>query len=275
MEQKNTRGNTRGGPKGGPRRGKPGQGKPGQGKPGNRQGGRPQVDPLDGWEPKTTLGKQVLAKEVTDIDKVLGEGRTILEPEIVDALVKNLESDLLLIGQAKGKFGGGQRRVFRNTQKKTREGNKPKFTVMAIVGDKNGHIGIGHGSSKETVPAREKAIRKAKLNLFKIRRGSGSWESVGVNEPHSIPFAVNGKCGSVIVQLMPAPKGKGLCVEKECAKVLDLAGIKDVWSKSQGQTKNKMNMIKALESALRKLSTTRIQPEHTEELSIVEGAKGA
>lgn len=233
----------------------------------------PTADPLLNWKPRTQLGVKVQNKEVTDIDSILDQGRTILESEIADALMPNLETELLLIGQAKGKFGGGQRRVFKNTQKKTREGNKPKFTVLAVVGDKNGHVGIGAGSSKETVPAREKAIRQAKMNVFKIRRGSGSWESSTVDEPHTIPFAVEGKTGSVIVRLMPAPKGKGLTVEKECAKVLELAGVKDVWSKSYGQTKNKMNMIRALEKALLKLSTVKVRPQDIEMLSIVEGAR--
>ena len=227
---------------------------------------------LDNWTPLTSLGLAVKNKEITDIDQILDEGRTILEAEITETLLPNLETDLLLVGQAKGKFGGGQRRIFKNTQKKTREGNKPKFTVMAIAGDKNGHIGIGVGSSKETVPAREKAVRQAKMNVFKIRRGSGSWESATVTEPHTIPFAVEGKTGSVIIRLMPAPKGKGLTVEKECAKVLRLAGLNDVWSKAYGQTKNKMNMIKALEKALLKLSTTKVRPQDVETLSIVEGS---
>ncbi len=220
------------------------------------------------WKPRTSLGVQVKNKEIADIDKILDEGRTILEPEIVETLIPDLEVELLLIGQAKGKFGGGQRRIFKNTQKKTREGNKPKFTVMAVVGDKNGHIGIGTGSSKETVPAREKAIRQAKLNLFKIRRGSGSWESASVTEAHTIPFAVEGKCGSVIVRLMPAPKGKGLTIEKECAKVLRLAGINDIWSKSYGQTKNKTNMIRALEEALRNLSLMKVREQDLTTLSL-------
>ena len=144
---------------------------------------------------------------------------------------------------------------------------------MAVVGDKNGHVGIGVGSSRETVPSREKAIRQAKMNLFRIRRGSGSWESSSVTDPHTIPFATEGKCGSVIVRLKPAPKGKGLTVEKECAKVLTLAGIEDVWSSTFGQTKNKMNMIRALEASLRGLSTMKIQPEHMEMLSIVDGSR--
>jgi len=238
-----------------------------------RQRPRVETNPIENWKPKTALGRKVQNKQVTDIDAILDEGATILESEIVDTLLPNLETDTLLIGQAKGKFGGGQRRVFKNTQKKTREGNKPKFTVMAVVGDRNGHVGIGLGSSKETVPAREKAIRKAKINVFKISRGSGSWESKGVKEAHSIPFAIYGKSGSVEVRLMPAPKGKGLCAEKEVAKVLGLAGVKDIWSKSRGQTRNKMNMIKALENALHQLSTMKLQPSHVEELSVLSGSK--
>ncbi len=227
---------------------------------------------LDSWKPKTELGKKVKNKEIISIDEILDNGYVILEPEIVETLLPNLESDLLLIGQAKGKFGGGQRRIFRQTQKKTREGNKPKFTAMAVVGDRNGHVGIGIGSAKETMPARQKAVRKAKLNVFKIRRGTGSWEDAS-SEPHSIPFAVEGKTGSVIVRLMPAPKGKGLVVEKEVAKILELAGIKNVWSKSLGQTKNKVNFIKALEQAMRKLSTTRVQARHREKLAVLDGGK--
>lgn len=222
------------------------------------------------WTPKTDVGRKVHSGEITDIDVILDNGMAILEPEIVDSLVPELESELLLIGQAKGKFGGGQRRVFRQTQKKTREGNKPKFTTIAVIGNKDGYVGIGIGKSKETVPAREKALKNAKLNLFKIKRGSGSWES-NSKEPNSIPFAVEGKCGSVEIKLMPAPKGKGLCVEKECSKILALAGIKDIWSKTQGQTKNKINLIKACEEALRNLSTTKVREKDITSLSIQEG----
>lgn len=236
----------------------------------------PQRNPeMEGWEPKTSLGRDVLSGKVTEIDDVLSVGTKILESEIVDYLIPNGESDLLLIGQSKGKFGGGQRRVFRQTQKKTREGNKPQFATMAIFGDRDGHVGIGYGKSRETVPAREKAQRNAKLNVLKIRRGSGSWEST-TTEPNSIPFKVTGKCGSAKITLMPAPKGTGLCVEKECAKILDLAGIKDVWSKSSGQTKTKINLIKACEEALRQLSETKVSDEQIKALNIVEGSyKGA
>ena len=230
------------------------------------------IEPVKNWTPKTELGKKVQAGEIKDIDEILDNGITILEQEIVDSLLQT-ESELLLIGQAKGKFGGGQRRVFRQTQKKTREGNKPKFTTVAVVGNGNGYIGIGIGKSKETVPAREKALKNAKLNIFKINRGNGSWESHS-KDPTSIPYTVSGKCGSVILTLKPAPKGKGLIIEKECAKILKLAGIKDVWSKTYGQTKTKINLIKACMKALRQLITIKVRPEVNDKLGIVEGKIG-
>lgn len=222
------------------------------------------------WKPVTALGRMIKEGKITDINDVFDQGYTILEPEIVNILLPHLDEDLLLIGQAKGKFGGGQRRIFRQTQKKTREGNRIHFMTCVVVGNRNGYIGIATGKSKETVPARDKARRKARLNLMRIRRGSGSWES-GSREPNSIPFEVEGKCGSTRLRLIPAPRGKGLCIEKECAKILTLAGIKDIWSKTKGQTKTKLNLIGALIDALRKLSEVKVQPKDIEHLAIVEG----
>lgn len=229
----------------------------------------PEFNP-DEWKPRTALGRAVKSKEITNIDAILDNGHKILEPQITEMLLPGIEAEFLLIGQAKGKFGGGQRRIFRNTQKKTMEGNKPKFAALAVVGDRDGHVGIGLGVAKETVPAREKALRQAKLNVFKIRRGVGSWED-RAEKAHSIPFAVTGKCGSVILRLVPAPKGKGLVVEKECAKILALAGVKDVWSKTLGQTKTKINLLVACERALRKLAGVKVSDSYHEKLLIVEG----
>ncbi len=209
-------------------------------------------------------------EEIKDIDEILSMGKRITEAEIVDVLLPDLESDLLLIGQAKGKFGGGQRRVFRQTQKKTREGNKPKFSTVAVIGNKNGYVGIGFGKSKETVPAREKAIRNAKLNIIKVKRGCGSWECA-CGGPHTIPFTVTGKCGSVELKLMSAPKGKGIIAESECKKIFKMAGINDIWSRSLGQTKTKINLITACMDALKKLSTTKIDLKLSDEIGIKDG----
>lgn len=209
------------------------------------------------WVPKTKLGKLVRDGKEKNFDKILLHGKKILEPEIVDSLL-NLESDLLLIGQAKGKFGGGKRRAWRQTQKKTQEGNVLSFSAMAVVGDKKGHVGIGFGRSKETLPSREKALRNAKLNVIKINLGfeSPELEAEG-SDPHTVPFKVEGKCGSVRVTLWPAPRGTGLVAGNEMKKILKLAGIKDVYSKTMGQTKTTFNLAKACIDALQK--TTKME----------------
>ena len=135
-----------------------------------RRGELTQAEITEGWEPKTKLGDDVKAGRVKKIDDILESGKKILESEIVDSLLQ-LKSDLISIGQSKGKFGGGKRRAWRQTQRKTKEGNVPTFTAMAVVGDANGHVGIGSGKAMETLPARDKAIRKAKLNIMKVGRG--------------------------------------------------------------------------------------------------------
>lgn len=224
----------------------------------------------DLWKPRTSLGIKVKSGEVTNIDYALDKRIRILEPEIVDILLPNMATDLLMVGQAKGKFGGGQKRVFKQTQKKTQEGNKPKFSTFAIVGNEDGYIGIGYGKSKETVPAREKAIRQAKLNVIKIRRGCGDW-GCDCGDAHTVPFKVTGKVGSVEVTLIPAPKGTGLKIEKECQKILKLAGIRDIWSRTEGQTSSKLNVLFACFEALQKLVKVKIQEKTAEKLKIVEG----
>jgi len=208
---------------------------------------------LANWIPKTNLGKAVIAGKIKDIDEILNNNLKIFELEIVDSLLNNIETEVIKIGQAKGKFGGGKRRPWRQTQKKTAEGNVPTFGCMAIVGDKNGHLGLGYGRSKETVPSKLKAIGKAKLKIFKVRRGCGSFDCT-CSEKHSIPIKTEGKVGSVRMVLLPAPKGTGLVADNECKKVFRLAGIKDIYTKVFGQTKTKINMIKACVAALKNLS---------------------
>lgn len=212
---------------------------------------------ISNWVPKTRLGRLVKAGKIKDINEIFDKGLTIKEEEIIDTLIPDLESDLILIGRGKGKFGRGQKRAFKQTQKKTEDGTKLTFRAMAVVGNKKGVVGIGSGRSGETVPSREKAFRDAKKNLIKIRVGCGSWEC-GCGGEHSIPFSVEGKSGSVRLKLTPAPKGVGLCVHEECQKVLRLAGIKDVWSQTKGATNTTINLINALMDALKKLSTTRV-----------------
>ena len=129
---------------------------------------------------------------------------------------------------------------------------------MAIVGDRKGHVGIGFGRAKETLPAREKAVRNAKLEIIKVALGFESPEHErDKSDPHSVPFKVQGKCGSVRITLWPAPRGTGLVINDECKKILKLAGIRDVYSKTQGATRTTFNLARACLNALEK--TTKLK----------------
>lgn len=210
------------------------------------------------FTPKTDLGKKVKSGEITSIKQVFEQGYKIREAEVVDKLLPGLKSDFILIGQSHGKFGGGKRRLIKQTQKKTAEGNKPVFTALAVIGNGDGYFGVGRGTAKESIPAKEKALREAKTNLIQVPRGCGSWKC-GCGEPHSLPFKVEGKSGSVWVKLMPAPKGAGLVTEDEVKKILSAAGYKDVWSKSIGQTRKKINFINAVINALYAASRVKVK----------------
>jgi len=216
--------------------------------------------PRKEWTPKTELGRKVLNGEITNIDEILDRGQRILEPEIVDYLLPELSVELLEVGQSKGKFGGGKGSIWKQTQKKTPEGNKLTFTTCALVGHKSGYVGIGFAGARETVPAREKATRKAKLNIIKVKKGCGDW-ACGCKEYHSIPYKTEGKESSVRIVLFPAPKGAGLKVEKKCFQMLKAAGIKDVYSKTYGKTGTKMNLVKACYDALKNLSQFKELPK--------------
>ncbi len=205
------------------------------------------------WTPKTQLGRDVKSGKIKDIDEILKQNKKILEPEISDYLL-DLKTDLISIGQSKGKFGGGKRRAWRQTQRKTEEGNVPTFSAMAIAGDGNGHIGYGYGRSMETLPARDKALRKSKLNIMKITRACAGFDCDCL-ELHTVPFKVTGKAGSARITLIPAPQGTGLVVANELKKVLKLAGIKDVYSKSFGKARTSFNLIKACFDALEKTNS--------------------
>ena len=130
---------------------------------------------------------------------------------------------------------------------------------------------MGIGKARETMPAREKALKKAKLNIIKIRRGCGSWEC-GCATPHTIPLKIEARCGSVRIKLIPAPKGANLSAEKEVSKLLTLAGIKDIYSKGSGQTRTKLNFITACFNALKKLSGMKIKQEYYKKAGVTEGS---
>jgi small subunit ribosomal protein S5 len=207
---------------------------------------------IEGWTPKTSLGKDVMEGRITSIEEILACGRKIMEPEIVDKLIPGLKNELILIGGRTGKGGGIERIPVRITAKMHQSGRRFRVSSFVVVGNEDGIVGIGRGSSIETRTTINKSLKKAKLNIIKIRRGCGSWEC-GCGTEHTIPFKTKGKSGSVRVELIPAPKGVGLVANDEAKKIFRLAGIKDIWMKSLGHTSNRINFIYAIFDALKKL----------------------
>lgn len=211
----------------------------------------------ENWIPRTNLGRQVLDGKVASLDEIFNEGRKIKEAEIVDKLLPGLQSDIVLIGGTPGKGGGIKRTTTRRTVRMHRSGRRYKISALVIIGDSNGYIGIGKSEAVEHRVAVEKATHNAKLNIMPVKRGCGSWEcACGGN--HSIPVEVQGKSGSVRVTLKPAPKGIGLAVHTEGKKLMRLAGIKDIWSKTAGDTRTRMNYVLALFDAFRKINRMKM-----------------
>src|SRR3989344_5083354 len=208
------------------------------------------------WIPKTELGKLVAEGKIS-MDEIFATGKKIKEPQIVDRLLPGLQSDLIFIGGSPGKGGGIRRTPTRRTARMHRSGRRYRVSAMVIVGNGNGYVGIGKSVSTENRVAIEKATENAKLNIMPVRRSCGSWEC-SCGEAHTVPIEIEGKCGSVRVRLLPAPKGVGLCVNNEAKKVMRLAGIRDVWTKRFGESRSRSNYALALFDAFKKMNRIRL-----------------
>jgi small subunit ribosomal protein S5 len=204
------------------------------------------------WVPRTILGKEVFEGKITDINPILNSRTNILEPEIVDKLLPEIKNEVILIGGRAGKGGGKERIPIKITAKMKRSGRRFTTNAFVVVGNEDGIVGVGRGTALEARDSIEKAMQKAKMHIIRVKRGCGSWEC-GCGTEHSIPFRVEGKSGSVRVILMPAPKGIGLVADNETKKILRLAGIKDIWIKTYGNTSMRINLISAIFDALKKV----------------------
>jgi len=211
------------------------------------------------WIPKTKLGKMVANGEITDIYQILSKDLRIMEPEIIDVLLPEVtdqnNQEVLNINMV---------------QRMTDSGRKVRFSVMVVIGNRNGYVGIGKAKAKEVGPAIRKAINNAKLNIIQVKRGCGSWECK-CGTAHTVPFKVTGKASSVTVTLIPAPNGLGLAVGGVGKKILALAGIKDAWSKTDGQTQTTVNFANAVIDALYQTNTMSFQERDIEAIGIVTG----
>jgi len=191
---------------------------------------------IEEWVPVTSVGHMVKNGQITSIMDLFQLSLPIKEPEIIDVLLPNLQEEVIDINLV---------------QKQTDAGEKSRFKATVIVGNEDGFVGIGEGKAPEIGPAIRKAILRGKLNLIPVRRGCGSWEC-GCSDPHSVPYKVEGKTGSVRVKLLPAPKGTGLVTADMIKVVLRLAGIHDVWSRTRGHTRTTLNFAHSVFAALEK-----------------------
>lgn len=199
------------------------------------------------WVPKTRLGKLVAEGKIRTIEEAFDSGLPIKEYQIVDALIPDLVDEVLDINMV---------------QRMTDSGRRVKFRTTVVVGNGNGYVGLAEGKGVQVGPAIRKAIENAKLNLIKVRRGCGSWEC-GCGLHHTVPSKVEGRAGSLTIVLMPAPRGLGLAAGGPAKKVLEMAGYKDVWSRTEGETRTTINFALATYNALQNTTTVRT-PEKQE-----------
>lgn len=186
----------------------------------------------DEWIPVTKLGRLVKRGAIKSLDEIHHHSIQIKEYQIIDHLLPDLKEEVMKIA---------------SVQKQTRAGQRTRFKAVVVVGDYKKYIGFGVRCSKEVVGAIRGAIIAAKLSIIPTRLGF--WGNI-FGEPHTIPIKSFGKCGSVRVNLVPAPRGTGIVAAPSCKKLLEMSGIKDCYTNTSGRTRTVQNFLNACFIAL-------------------------
>ncbi|KAL1916231.1 40S ribosomal protein uS5 [Calcarisporiella thermophila] len=202
----------------------------GRGRGGRGRGRRD--DEKGEWVPVTKLGRLVKDGKIKSMEEIYLFSLPIKEYQIVDFFLPKLKDEVMKIMPV---------------QKQTRAGQRTRFKAFVVIGDFDGHVGLGVKCSKEVATAIRGAIILAKLSVIPVRRGY--WGSK-LGEPHTVPAKVTGKCGSVICRLVPAPRGTGIVAAPTPKKLLQLAGVTDCYTTSRGSTRTMGNFVKATFAAI-------------------------
>ena len=128
--------------------------------------------------------------------------------------------------------------------KTVKGGRTMRFSALVVVGDGNGHVGCGMGKAAEIPDAIRKGKEAAIKNIIKVE----------MNDVDSIYHGVTGEYGSASVLLMPAPEGTGVIAGGPARAALELAGIRNIRTKSLGSN-NKRNVVSATIEGLSRVTT--------------------